>query len=94
MSNTLTFDIKDLESRASKIEKSDDGPNKEQLKALKDFLNKPRNEHDKIRAQSRTYYDDCALRALLIGDRTRVDIDSNCNPPGLISVDRNHRCKA
>ena len=53
ISTVLNWDNKDLETRAHKIEKDKNGPSKEQLHALKDYLGKSREEHDRIRKQSR-----------------------------------------
>ena len=53
ISTVLGWDTKDLKSRASKIEKSKDGPKKEQFSALKAYLSKSREEHESLRAESR-----------------------------------------
>lgn len=50
----LNWDIRDFKSRAAKIEKSKDGPSKMQLNALKNYMSKTREDHEKLRRQSRT----------------------------------------
>ncbi|KAK5013537.1 hypothetical protein LTR39_003598 [Cryomyces antarcticus] len=53
ISTVLGWDAKDLKSRASKIEKNKEAPSKEQLQAIKDYVQKPREEHEECRSQSR-----------------------------------------
>ena len=53
ISTVLVWDMKDLKSRASKIEKSKEGPKKEQLSALKAYISKSREEHESLRSKSR-----------------------------------------
>lgn len=53
ISTVLGWDMKDLKSRASKIEKAKDGPKKEQLSALKAYVSKSRDEHESLRSTSR-----------------------------------------
>ncbi|EXJ92981.1 hypothetical protein A1O3_01537 [Capronia epimyces CBS 606.96] len=54
ISTVLNWDIKDLESRASKIERERAKPGKEQLRTLKEYTNKPQDEQDRIRRESQT----------------------------------------
>lgn len=51
----MHWDIRDLKSRATKIEKSKEAPSKEQLNVLKAYLQKSRTEHEAIRERSREY---------------------------------------
>lgn len=53
ISTVLGWDMKDLKSRASKIEKAKDGLKKEQLSALKAYVSKSRDEHESLRSTSR-----------------------------------------
>jgi len=52
ISTVLSLDIKDLESRAAKLERERAKMGKEQLHALKDYTNKPQAEQDRIRIES------------------------------------------
>ena len=53
ISQTLQWDIRDLKSRATKIEKDKEGPKKEQLERIKAYLQKTRAEHEALREMSR-----------------------------------------
>ena len=55
IAQTLQWDIRDLKSRASKIEKDKEGPRKEQLEAIKDYLGKTREQHESMRTMSRKF---------------------------------------
>lgn len=52
ISGTLQGDIKDFKSRASTIEKDKEGPSKEQLDAIKSYLQKSQEEHESLREKS------------------------------------------
>ncbi|TKA77328.1 hypothetical protein B0A49_02122 [Cryomyces minteri] len=66
ISTVLGWDVKDLKSRASKIEKNKEAPSKEQLQAIKDYVQKPREEHEECRSQSRMFsLRVCVLAVLL-----------------------------
>lgn len=52
ISTVLSWDIKDLESRASKIERERAKLGKDQLRILKEYTNKPQREQDRIRKDS------------------------------------------
>jgi hypothetical protein len=54
ISTVLSWEISDLEKRASKIEKDHDGPSKDQIECLKAYSNKPPEEQERLRKQSRT----------------------------------------
>ncbi|KAI9724649.1 MAG: hypothetical protein M1828_003518 [Chrysothrix sp. TS-e1954] len=54
ISTVLYWDIRDLKSRATKIEKSKDSPSKEQLTVLKQYTTKSRQDHEKLRKASST----------------------------------------
>lgn len=47
--------MKDLKSRANKIEKDKDGPSKEQLAALRTYITKSREQHEALREKSREF---------------------------------------
>ncbi|KAL2352902.1 PX-associated-domain-containing protein [Cryomyces antarcticus] len=53
ISTVLGWDTKDLKSRASKVEKNKEAPSKEQLQAIKDYVQKPREEHEECRSQKK-----------------------------------------
>jgi hypothetical protein len=53
ISQVLNWDIKDLDSRASKIEGDKEGLSKEQIACLKEYVNSSAEEQAKIRDQSR-----------------------------------------
>lgn len=55
ISQTLQLDVKDLKSRATKIEKDKEGPKTEQLEAIKGYLSKSREEHEVLRRKSRKF---------------------------------------
>ena len=71
ISTVLNWDIRDLKSRAAKIEKGKDTPKKDQLHALKGYLQMSRTEHEEMRSQSRKF----SLCIAPIGD-----LDSNIYP--------------
>ena len=52
ISTVLHWDIKDLQSRASKLERERAKLGKEQLEVLKDYASKPREEQERIRKHS------------------------------------------
>ena len=52
VSTVLHWDIRDLKSRVSKIEKSKEAPSKEQLAAVRAYLDKSRAEHEALRERS------------------------------------------
>ncbi|KIW74192.1 hypothetical protein Z517_12132 [Fonsecaea pedrosoi CBS 271.37] len=54
ISTVLNWDIRDLESRAAKLERERAKPGKEQLHALKDYVHRPQEEQDRIRKESLT----------------------------------------
>lgn len=51
----LNWDIKDLASRASKIETDKKCLSKDQIECLQDYCNKSQEEQDQMRQQSREY---------------------------------------
>ncbi|KIW14415.1 hypothetical protein PV08_07198 [Exophiala spinifera] len=54
ISTVLNWDIRDLESRAAKLERERAKLGKEQLHTLKAYTTKPQHEQDRIRRQSQT----------------------------------------
>ncbi|KIW22525.1 uncharacterized protein PV07_12403 [Cladophialophora immunda] len=54
ISTVLNWDIRDLESRATKLERERAKLGKEQLHALKDYAHQPQEEQDRIRKESQT----------------------------------------
>ncbi|KIX03968.1 uncharacterized protein Z518_07521 [Rhinocladiella mackenziei CBS 650.93] len=54
IATVLNWDIRDLESRASKIERERTKLGKEQLQALKDYVTKSQHDQDRIRNESQT----------------------------------------
>lgn len=52
ISTVLHWDVRDLKSRVSKIEKSKEAPSKNQLAAVKSYLEKSRAEHEGLRERS------------------------------------------
>ncbi|KAJ9501143.1 hypothetical protein H2202_003701 [Exophiala xenobiotica] len=54
ISTVLNWDIKDLESRATKLERERAKLGKEQLRSLKEYTTKPQQEQDRIRKESLT----------------------------------------
>ncbi|KAK4938418.1 hypothetical protein LTR10_021135 [Elasticomyces elasticus] len=54
ISTVLNWDIKDLEGRASKLERERAKLGKEQLQILKSYTTKPQDEQDRIRKESQT----------------------------------------
>jgi hypothetical protein len=56
MSTVLSWDISDLEKRASKIEKDHAGPSKDEIECLKAYSNKSPEEQELLRKQSRTLF--------------------------------------
>jgi len=55
ISTVLHWDIKDLDSRASKIEGDKESPSKEQIACLKEYINISAEEQAKVRDQSRRH---------------------------------------
>ena len=55
ISTVLNWDIKDLESRASKIERERAKLGKEQLRILKEYTTKSQDDQDRIRNESQTH---------------------------------------
>ena len=53
ISTVLQWDIKDLQSKATKIEKDKEPPTKAQLEALRGYLTLSREEHESLRQRSR-----------------------------------------
>jgi uncharacterized protein (UPF0335 family) len=53
ISTVLYWDIKDLDSRATKLEKERAQLGKDQLNILKEYASKPREEQERIRKHSR-----------------------------------------
>jgi hypothetical protein len=56
ISTVLSWDISDLEKRASKLEKDQAGPSKDQIESLKAYSNKSPEEQELVRKQSRTLF--------------------------------------
>lgn len=54
ISQVLQWDVRDLKSRASKIEKDKSRPSKEQISALHGYLDLSRSDHLKLRQQSQS----------------------------------------
>jgi hypothetical protein len=56
ISTVLSWEISDLEKRASKIEKDQAGPSKDQIECIKAYSNKSLEEQELFRTQSRTLF--------------------------------------
>ncbi|KKY19920.1 putative succinate dehydrogenase flavoprotein subunit [Phaeomoniella chlamydospora] len=72
ISTVLNWDIKDLESRAGKLERERAQLGKDQLQALKDYTTKPREDQEKIRKQSREQALEYLNIQLSIRDRKQI----------------------
>ncbi|KAF2234410.1 hypothetical protein EV356DRAFT_466999 [Viridothelium virens] len=53
ISQVISWDVKALKARATKLERSKDAPSKEQFDALKEYLSRSREEREQSREQSR-----------------------------------------
>jgi len=85
ISTVLHWDIRDLENRASKIEKDSESPSKDQIQCLRDYAIKAREEQEDIRKQSRKgNYGNSDINPLT-KSRTKFDFDSHVNIRVLVS---------
>ena len=70
ISTVLNWDIKELESRASKLERERATAGKEQLSAVKAYVGRPSADHIRIRQDSGKLQDIVVMLVSLTIDRT------------------------
>jgi hypothetical protein len=52
-STVITWDVAELQRQTVRIEKDQDGPSKQHVEAIKDYLQKSREEREQLRLTSR-----------------------------------------